>query len=157
MLVRAPVSKRYAPKPPPQTALRIVITTTLVIGAILVGILVLRETVASTWLEPGTATTAPEPISPPRALPPVLPPVVTPTPATIEPILPLPASAKLTMLPAVIEAGSAPSSSACASANSNRPRPPRPATAPASQPGVVELPDDFQYSPTGSSNLTFPR
>ncbi len=71
--------------------MRIVITTTLVIGAILVGILVLRETVAPSWLRPGVATTsgtiAAEPIAPPPALPPALPLVVTPTPATSEPTL----------------------------------------------------------------------
>jgi len=161
-LVREPVRNGYPPKPPSQTALRIVITTTLVIGAILVGILVLRETVAPAWLQPGTATTSAttvaEPIAPPRglppALPPALPPVVNPTPATNEPTLPPLASAELTMPPAAIEAGAAPSSVASASATSRRSRPP---AAPPSQPGVYELPDDFQYSPTGSGNLTFPR
>jgi len=148
--VRAPA------QPPSQTALRIVITTTLAIGAILVGILVRRETAAPAWLQPGVApsgTIAAEPIAPP-AQPPALPLVVTPTPAPSEPTLPPPASATP---PAAIEAGSAPSSFASASASASGPRRSRPTAAPSREPGVYELPDDFQYSPAGSSNLTFPR
>jgi hypothetical protein len=139
--------------------LRIVITTTLVVGAILGGILFLRETVAPAWLQPGiataSATIAAEPIAAPPVLPPAMPLFVTPTrEATIEPTLPTPASAEP---PAAVEAGSAPSSSASASASSGRPRRPRPAAASPSEPAVFELPDDFQYSPAGSNNLTFPR
>src|SRR6185312_9184728 len=130
-------------------SLRTVIGATLVIGGALTGVLVLRE-----------SRFAPEWVRPPAAEPsasadvglggPALPPATT---VTVPPPPP-PAAAPTESAPPEPSA-STPEPIASASAGRAR-KPVAPAAAQPGEPAVVELPPDFQYSPKGSGNLTFP-
>ncbi len=128
---------------------KVVIGATLLLGAGLVAILVLRETVKPAWLvAPESASAAAGPSFVP-ALPPATP--FEPPPAPSAPATSL-ASAEPSSTPEAGPAAAAstpPSASASAAA---RPPPLRPAPTR----DIVELPDDFQYHPSGSGNLTVP-
>ncbi len=139
-------------------SLRTVIGTTLAIGGLLTGILLLRESrFAPEWLRP-PSTEAPSsaplgggvPALPPAPPPP---PAPTPPPATTA-AAPSTAAPVASAAPEPSVSAPAPVASATASA-----RPRRQGAQAGAQPGdpeVVELPADFQYSPKGAGNLTFP-
>jgi len=154
-MARGPIDDdEYARPHPPRTALKVVIGTTLVVGAVLVGILVLRTTVDPPWLRPA-AVAAPTPTATSVLPPPVSPPE-TPTPPPPPP--PATTIASVASAPSVsAPASAAPPASVAsvASGAARRPRPPSNGGQPG-DPEVVELPDDFRYSPPGSANLTFP-
>ncbi|HTQ43908.1 MAG TPA: hypothetical protein VMI75_14200 [Polyangiaceae bacterium] len=139
-------------------SLRTVIGSTLAIGALLTGVLVLRGTrFAPEWLRPPAPESS---TSTNRGLgAPVLPP--PPQPAAVTDVPPPPATASTE--PSASTAGSVasatpePSASTpepVASASAGRAR--RGGAAQPAEPAVVELPADFRYSPQGPGNLTFP-
>jgi len=144
-------------------SLRMVIGTTLAIGGVLTGVLVLRETsFAPEWLRPpapapSSSTTldvgAPV-LPPPQAPPPALAEVPPPPFTTASPEV-SPSGAASVASAAPEPSASAPQPVASASAGGAR----KPGAQGAAQPGdpeVVELPSDFRYSPQGAGNLTFP-
>lgn len=140
-------------------SLRTVIGTTLAIGGVLTGILVLRESrFAPEWLRP-PAVEEPSAGANVPALPPPQPPAPTvtipPPPPPTEPSESAPSSAASVASAAPEPSASAPQSVASASAGRGR-KPVAPAAAQPGEPEVVELPQDFRYSPQGPGNLTFP-
>jgi len=134
-------------------SLRTVIGTTLGIGALLTGILVLRGTrFAPAWLQPpapeSSTSTRPDlgaPVLPP---PPPLPAAVTDVP----PPPPAPSTADSVASAAPEPSASAPQPVASASAGKAR----KGGAPQRGEPEVVELPADFRYAPQGPGNLTFP-
>jgi hypothetical protein len=143
------------PQPQPQRALRIFITTTLGVGGILVGILVVRETLHPSWLAPRTAP-APAATLGGSVVPPLAPSIALPSPTATATQPAASASSAPPSVVASVDAGPSTSASAVASAGAHKPRSPAAGGRPA-EPAVVELPDDYRYSPAGSANLTFPR
>jgi hypothetical protein len=142
-------------------SLRMVIGTTLVIGAALTGVLVLRESrLAPEWLRlpepaPSSSTSLGVPVLPP---PPALPPAIAevpPPPSTTASAEVPPSGADSVASAAYSASPSAPQPAASASAGGAR-KPGAPGAAQPGEPEVVELPSDFRYSPQGPGNLTFP-
>jgi hypothetical protein len=144
---------------PMADSLRTVIGTTLAIGALLTGVLVLRGTrFAPSWLQPP----APEPSTStrPGLGAPVLPPP-PPPPAAVTDVPPPPATASTEPSPSAADsvASETPEPSASAPqpvASASAGRAPKGGAAQRAEPAVVELPADFRYSPQGPGNLTFP-
>ena len=136
-------------------SLRTVIGTTLAIGALLTGVLVLRGTrFAPAWLQPPAEE--PSANTRPGLGAPVLPPPPPPLPAAVIDVPPPPTPAPSTA-DSIASATPEPSASApqpVASASAGKA--PRGGAAQRAEPEVVELPADFRYSPQGPGNLTFP-
>jgi hypothetical protein len=139
-------------------SLRTVIGTTLAVGAVLTGILVLRSTrFAPAWLQPPASepATSTNPVvrAPVLPEPPPPPPVevASSPPAALTPSAPVASASGATEG----SASAAPAPVASASAGTTR-KPGGAAAARPAEPAVVELPPDFRYSPQGPGNLTFP-
>jgi hypothetical protein len=145
-------------------SLRTVIGTTLAIGGVLIGILLVRGTrFAPEWLSP----TAPGPsTSTGLEGTPELPPgsSLPPPPAAATEAPPPAPTASTAVSPSstdsIASATPEPSASALqpvASASAGKARKPgAPSAGQPAEPPVAELPEDYRYSPQGAGNLTFP-
>lgn len=139
--------------------------TTLAIGGLLTGVLVLRESHhAPDWLRAPVEERSAGTNAGGGPAVPALPPPQAPIPAVTVPPPPPSEAASTESAPsgAASVAGATPQPSASApqpvaSASAGRARKPGgPAAAQPGEPEVVELPQDFRYSPQGPGNLTFP-
>jgi hypothetical protein len=134
-------------------SLRTVIGTTLVIGAVLTGVLVVRGTrYAPQWLQPSAPAPSP---STDLGLGAQVLPLPQTTPAAVTDVPPPPSIAASVASATPEPSASAPQPVASASAGKG-PKPGAPGAGQPAEPEVVELPADFRYSPQGPGNLTFP-